>query len=252
MILNYLEVRRQKSAGRRQSAVRLRKHRKAPVRLIAVFAVLLPLVSVSTTTIAASAPVTEANTGSIIYRETFSPLGNPAQYLRIARAADDWEIIEQDGERVLRVYFEPTRAERVGLVVWDLVPTQFRHLSIEVRPQQADAVPVFIHANLFDREGTNYTFHSFSGGGNDRASLKGGTWNEYAHSIPNGLTRIFARGAEVAPFLHGRGDAVEAWDTVDFENRGYRTIHFHIEFAANSPAIGKRVTIDFKGFTLRR
>jgi hypothetical protein len=252
MILNYLEVRRQKSEAMNQSADRLRKYGKALAGLSAFFAVLLPLISVSTMTIAASAPATEADTESIIYRETFSPLGNPAQYLRIARAAEDWEIIEQDGERVLRVYFEPTNAQRGGLVVWDLVPMQFRHLSIQVRPQQADAVPVFMHATLFDREGTSYTFRPFSGDGNDRASLNDDTWNEYAHSIPNGLTRIFARGAEVAPFLHGRGDQLEAWDTVDFENRGFRTLHFHIDFAPNSPAIGKRVAIDFKGFTLRR
>lgn len=188
---------------------------------------------------------------TIVYRETFSSLGNPTQYLRIARAAEDWEIIEANGERWLRVYFEPSPNERSGLVVWDLVQMQFVDLSIEVRPQSANVGRVFLHATLFDREGTTYQFKPFGTADSQRATLTPGKWNPYSHSIPDGLARIFVRGAEVAPFLHGRGEQVQAWDSIDFSNRGYRTLHFNVDFASDSPAIGNRVYVDFKALTLK-
>jgi hypothetical protein len=217
-------------------------------RLIIATAVML--LFFSTGKLAYSKSWTPGEADNIIYRESFSTLGNPAQYLRIARAAEDWEIVEADGERWLRVYFEPS-SERIGLVVWDLVQTHFKNISIQVRPQAEGIGRVFLQANLFDREGSTYSFHPFGNQAVQRQPLKAGEWNDYSRSIPADLATIFMRGAEVAPFLHGRGDQVEAWDSIDFTNRGYRTLHFNIEFAANSPAIGKRVYVDFKALTLR-
>jgi len=196
-----------------------------------------------------SAPASE-----VVYQEQLSDLGNPSQYLRIARAAERWEILEENGERFLRVYFEPTQSERTGLVVWDLAPLQFDSLVIEIRPVGASASRVFVRANLFDREGTTYSFHPFCGNRarSKAAPLVEGQWNRYALAIPRDLDRILARGAEVAPFLHGQGETVEAWESVDFENRGYRTLHFNLNFPAGSPALAERVAIDFKGLTLSR
>jgi len=195
-----------------------------------------------------------APASEVVYREQFSDFGNPSQYLRIARAAEAWEILEENGERFLRVYFEPTQSERTGLVVWDLAPLQFDSLVIEIRPVGTLASRVFVRANLFDRDGTTYTFHPYHGNRarSETAPLTEDQWNRYALAIPEDLARIFARGAEVAPFLHGQGEKVEAWESVDFENRGYRTLHFNLNFPVGSPALDERIALDFKGLTLIR
>jgi len=183
-----------------------------------------------------------------VYRETFPDHRDASRYTRIAEASETWRVAEENGERFLRVTARPTRDHRRALVVWDLAPLQFDKLSVRVR---AGTSGVRLSGAVVDRSGTSYLFESFGREGDGRKTVAhDGGWTTYTVRFPEDLRRIRRRGDEVSPFVHGPGEDVERWESIDFTNRGYKTIFFHLTFEGDSPAIGQEARLDLKDLEL--
>ncbi len=182
-----------------------------------------------------------------VYFETFPEHRDPSRYTRIAQMAEKWEVQKDaDGARFLRVTMQPETSRRKGLVVWDLAPIHFDSLQVEVRTDAAS--PVFLSLAVNDRFGNAYLFAPY--GKSATAQRKplptGETWTRYIAKIPTDITRMYRQGKEIAPFLHGRGEAVSDWKNVDLTNLGMKILHFEVLVPPNSPLIGKEFTFDFR------
>jgi len=182
----------------------------------------------------------------IVFRETFPEHRDPERYTRIAQAAEAWRIVEENGERIMRVTVIPEAGRKRGLVIWDLPPMQFNGLSIQVR---ADKPGLLLSGAIVDRFGNSYVFKPFgatSDGQRERLVASDGSWSTYKLTLPEDLRRIRQRGREVTPFVHAAGEDIEGWETLDFSNRGYKTLFFHLEFPPNTPLVDQEVHIDLK------
>lgn len=186
----------------------------------------------------------------LAYLETFPPERKPSRYLRIAQAAESWEILEENGIRFLRVTIQPTARRQQGLIVWDLAPVQFLKLAVEVRPS---APGIYFHAASQDRQGASYQFKYFgeTEAGGKRRALNPNQWNRYEVRLPNDLERVRVRGEEVSPFVHAAGEELSRWESIDFDNLGHKTLYFHAALLPNSPHLGKTITVDFRFLELQ-
>lgn len=189
-----------------------------------------------------------ADSDRIVYREKFEGWRNPEQYLRIAKGVKRWEVIREGGEVFLRVHACPTATRPEILVVWDLAPIQFRKLSLEIRPNAAEAeAEMYLQVTWEDRSGVGYAGRFFGAGTKreGRGSLQSGKWNFYGLAIPQDLLGASRGGKEL---LSETGDVLGA--EPNFSNAGYKTLYLNFSFPAHSPLLGKEFTLDLKNLTL--
>lgn len=203
----------------------------------------------------AFAPLTWAQDGieRVAYRETFPDYADPSRYIRIAQASDSWEILEDDEGRFIRVTIKPTEIYRRALIVWDLAPIHFSELKIEVRARGLDGENAFFKAAVSDRFGSSFVLKDLgqTGDGTGRQSLSGDSWLTYRAVLPGDVDRIYERGKEVSPFVFGRGDRLASWENVDFSNRGFKTLFFHVDFPSDSPLLGQTMEVDLRLLELK-
>lgn len=174
----------------------------------------------------------------VVYHEDFPDHRDPTRYTRIAAASEDWEILEENGQRFMRVHIQPSEQRRRGLVVWDLAPIHFTRLGVELRAVGTDGAPVRFSIAAQDRFTSSYVFKPSGPIGED--------WTPFQVNLPADLERIFLRGKEISPFVHGRGDELTTWEGVDFSNIGFKTLFFHLDVPTRSPLLDKTYAVDFK------
>ena len=189
----------------------------------------------------------------VAYRETFPAHRDPSRHIRIAAASKNWEVVEEDGRRFLRVTVTPAPGNLRGLVVWDLAPVQFNALAVRARVNGTGGAPVFLEFAANDRAGNGYVFRPFGESKESAPRIplpSDGSWAELKIAIPGDLVKIFTKGREISPYVHGRGEALTTWESTDFSNIGYCTLYFHADVPKDSPLIGKSFTVDLDGLEL--
>ncbi|MDQ8193696.1 hypothetical protein QEH59_04635 [Coraliomargarita sp. SDUM461004] len=182
---------------------------------------LLSFCSLFTALISLSGETEEMEPRRLVYYENFAPYRNVEKQIRIAQAFGSWSVANDRNGRYLHTVVDPTKGFERALLVWDLMPIRFQELSILIKALEPTDRTINMSLALEDVKGRSFVVEFRPVG----KAADG--WVLYVASLREDTKRIYDRGKEISPFVHGRGEAKTSFEGFDFDNVAFKAIFMH-------------------------